>query len=72
MNNDLLTIFDSHSDYLDSANTNIKKRILCLQNLKKIFLININEIYEALKLDLNKSKFEAYHSELRPILEEFD
>lgn len=72
MNNDLLTIFDSHSDYLDSADTNIKKRILCLQNLKKIFLININEIYEALKLDLNKSKFEAYHNELKPILEEFD
>ena len=72
MNIDLLTVFDNHSNYLDSVERDIKKRILFIKKLKKIFLINIEEIYKALELDLNKSRFEAYYSEIKLVLNEFD
>lgn len=72
MDNELIIAFDKHSNYLDSSDRDVKKRITTLKNLKKFFSIHLDDIYDALKRDLNKSKVEAYFSEVKPVLDEID
>lgn len=47
-------------------------RINALRSLKSAILNNENEIYDALKQDLNKSRVESYISEISIVLQELD
>lgn len=58
--------------YLSGRTKNIKFRIEVLKKLRTQILENEDEILEALSLDLNKHKFEAYETELGIVLEELN
>lgn len=50
----------------------VDERIKSLKKFKEIFLSHENEIYNALKLDLNKSEKESYLSEVSEVISEVD
>lgn len=58
--------------YLSGQTKNVKFRIETLKKLRTEILKNEDEILQALKLDLNKSKFEAYATEIGIVLEELN
>ena len=58
--------------YETGKTKDINFRIESLKKLSKAIKTNENEIMEALRLDLNKSKFEAYATEIGIVLEEIN
>ena len=64
-------IFNNQKKYFIEGNTrSVISRIEVLKKLRQVILENEDEINEALKSDLNKSKFEAYATEIGFVLEE--
>lgn len=70
---DILDVFNSQKEYFNSYKMlNIKNRIDALKKLKKNIMIMLPKIYEALKIDLNKSENEAYMTEVGIVLTEIN
>jgi aldehyde dehydrogenase (NAD+) len=68
---DIQHLFKSQQDYFAThATKNIKFRIDSLKKLRASILNHEDEIYAALKADLNKSKYEAYMTEIGIVLSE--
>lgn len=70
---DILDVFNSQKEYFNSYKMlNVKNRIEALKKLKKNIMIMLPKIYEALKIDLNKSENEAYMTEVGIVLTEIN
>lgn len=66
-------IISRQKEFFDSNKTlDIDFRINSLISLRSAILNNENEIYDALKKDLNKSRVEAYISEVSIVMQELD
>lgn len=64
-------IMEKQQQFFNSDGTkDIEFRINMLKKLQSAIMSNKNEIYEALKLDLNKSESEAYLTEIQIVLSE--
>lgn len=64
-------IFQNQVAYFNSGITlDVKERIANLKKLRTAILDNEQNIYDALKADLGKSKFESYATEIGYVLEE--
>ncbi len=72
-NPDIKKILKMQREYFCSGKTlDISFRRDMLRRLKSAVLANEREIYEALKNDLNKGEFEAYMTEVGPVLNEIN
>lgn len=58
--------------FMDGKTRSFSWRLHLLKKLKKVMLEQENLLYEAMELDLHKSKLEVYATELLPCLEELD
>ena len=68
---EITEVYNSQDKYIKSHNKlNISERIEYLMKLKKIIQSREKEIYNALKSDLNKPKFESYATEIGFLLNE--
>ena len=70
MENYELRVNKQKSFFRTNKTKNLAFRLNALQKLRTAIKNNETELIEALKLDLNKSEFEAYSSEIGMILEE--
>lgn len=71
--NKIESIFNSQTSYFSSHNTReVSFRIAQLKKLKSAVLKYEDKIYEALALDLHKSKEEAFLTEVSIVLQEID
>jgi len=67
------SILQSQRDFFNSGVTrNISFRREALKKLKEAIIKNEDKIFEALKKDLRKSKFESYAGEIGPVLKEIE
>lgn len=65
--------FGLHQDYFNSGVTRpIDFRIKCLTSLRKTIIEHEKEIVSALYMDLRKSEFEAFGSEIGQVIKEID
>lgn len=61
MDDFIIKILDNHKKFLASGKLlDVKERKRAIKNLKKNIDLMKNEIFQALKLDLNKSEEESY------------
>ena len=66
-------LYESQLNFIESKRRiSIEDRLKYLKNLKKEILINEDNIYNALDLDLKKPRFETYATEIGFLLNEID
>ncbi|WP_051630102.1 aldehyde dehydrogenase family protein [Mycoplasma simbae] len=68
--NDLQVYNDQYKDLHENPYISYTDRIKILKKIRILIMENINKIYEALKLDLNKHENESYFSEVALVLKE--
>lgn len=68
---DLSSVYDLQKQFFNKGNTrDVASRINSLKKLRSVILDNESIISEALKIDLKKSEFESYATEIGFVLEE--
>ena len=66
-------LYESQLNFIESKRRiSVEDRLKYLKNLKKEILINEDNIYNALDLDLKKPRFETYATEIGFLLNEID
>lgn len=69
---DFINLLDNQKTYFYTDDYKVLKRLELLKRLKNILIEEEENIYEALKIDFNKSKVESYMTEFSRILNELN
>lgn len=69
---DFINLLDNQKTYFYTDDYKVVKRLELLKRLKNILIEEEENIYEALKIDFNKSRVESYMTEFSQILNELN